>query len=235
MKKSLLATVGRIGADFNTSFSFRPGQLYGCHLVIGTERGFCGDFNSLMLRMVTQLLEEKRNIMVIGSQLADLLPGERLTTMEGVNISEDISIVLESILEYLTELKKKLRNKVVRVSVSYHDEHSGDIVTRIITPASEISEPTVHRFPSAPELSLTTKFFFELFAQQSLPLSPEAVLVLSLAMENRARPDHITVALKRLEEEVERVRGKLHIIRQEEITQEIETVISSLDLHELTS
>ncbi len=229
-EKTLLTLVNRIGADFHNYFTCAPVTFQDCHIIVGTERGFCGDFNALMLREARKLLNKDTSIVVVGGRLADLLSGENITLIEGASMSEDLGAVLERILEHLRQLQATIQDKVLRVSVSYHDEHSAKIASRVITPSSEFSEPMDQVFPTAPRLSLSPTHFFELFSQQSLLLSLEAILALSLTMENRARIDHISNALKRLEEQVEKLRRKMHMIRQGEITQEIETIISSLDL-----
>lgn len=228
-ERNLLTLVSRIGADFNNSFTSLPVTFHDCHLIVGTERGFCRDFNTLMLRQARSLLSEDKSIAVIGGRLADLLPGEDMIQIEGAKLSDELGTVIERILVFLKQLQNKLNDKILRVSVSYHDEQPDSIATRIITPSSEVSEPLTTDFSNPPQLSLTPWHFFELFSQQSLLLSLEAILALSLTMENRVRLDHIGNAIKRLDERVEKLRSKMHIIRQGEITQEIETIISSLD------
>ena len=78
-----------------------------------------------------------------------------------------------------------------------------------------------------PELNLPPETFMSEFIDHYADAALHSIFATSLLSENRARLARMTVAIDRLDENVAALRRRIHRLRQEEITQEVETILLS--------
>lgn len=190
------------------------------YIVVGSERGFCGDFND---RLLDSLINQPcAGVIAIGSRLIgrmDSYPYKVITSLAGANAEEEISSLVEQLLEQIA----KLARKQTLIAV-YHQLDNNQIQQRQILPAFPLTssdktpiEPPILNLP--PML-----FFSELLEQYVLAVLHE-ILYLSLLAENRLRLQHLEGAVQHLDEQTSKLHHKSQNYRQEEITEEIEVIL----------
>jgi F-type H+-transporting ATPase subunit gamma len=98
-------------------------------LLLGSERGFCGDFNETLLRRLESHVQEysldTSRLIVAGNKLGNQLEGDSrvVTCIDGANVVEEAEKTLSLIINTLTELQAKegavsLRRCVTRGTLS---------------------------------------------------------------------------------------------------------------------
>ncbi|MCC4265059.1 F0F1 ATP synthase subunit gamma [Oceanimonas baumannii] len=195
-------------------------------LLVGSERGFCGDFNhALLARLLPELDEDKGRIthlVAVGRKLNMLLEQDLYDGifLEGASTADEIPAVLTRLTTGLSSLKQE---GAFALHALYHSA-SGELVQRQllppftgITPACGNAFPPVINLAPAPLLaSLSEHYLFALL---------HAMLCGSLYAENHQRVTHMEGAVNHLDEEAERLKLRFNALRQEEITEEIEVIL----------
>lgn len=191
------------------------------YIVIGSERGFCGDFNECLLDSLP--VQPCQGIIAIGSRLIGHLesyPFHILATLSGANVEEDVP----SLLEHLFARFNVLTHDQMLIAV-YHDYTSNQVKHRQILP---LSVPVVIN-KNSPQLNLPVELcFYELLEQYLLAVLHE-IIYLSLLTENRLRLQHLDGAVNHLDEQTQKLHRKSQIYRQEEITEEIEVILLNIE------
>ena len=181
------------------------------YIVIGSERGFCGDFNERLL----ESLPKNAQIIAIGSRLIARCESA-LAELFGANAEEEIQPLLEQLLE---QLAKHPNRKLIAV---YHDYDNNQIQHRQILPAFT---QLPNKSSESPLLNLTpAQFFAELLEQYVLAVFYD-IFYISLLTENRIRLQHLEGAVQHLEDQTNKLQRKWQTYRQEEITEEIEVIL----------
>lgn len=237
----VLATQHAIVAQTNAMaqylLSFHPELLHGqalptrIYLVVGSERGFCGDYNSTLLRyldgLTTPATVSAPSLIIIGHKLATRLEGDArvLASIDGANVVEEIGAVLHQVVAIL--LEQQTRNRVMSLSVLYHDVQSGTILEKgLLPPFQDLSPPTLH-YPHAPILNLSLEQFFAEFLEQALFFLLNEVLSTALMAESQQRIQHLEGALQDIDKKLQHLNQLSNRMRQEEITEEIEVILLS--------
>jgi len=196
-------------------------------LVVGSERGFCGDFNEAVMQALfdefPQCREQPQRVIGVGQKLwlrlEDALPG--FMPLEGASVSEELSRALGTVVAGIEQRISSEGTSVLRVL--YHDDQSGRIESYQLLPPV-VSEQG-GRLRNPPLLQLEPKQFLEQFLQQYLYLGLNELFVISLLAENQFRVQHLDGAVRRLDERLEDLGRRARSLRQEEITEEIETIL----------
>jgi F-type H+-transporting ATPase subunit gamma len=225
-QRRAMATIERAAQDF-VRFYAPPGaapQAPGLCIAIGSERGFCGEFNAA-LADAARGREER--LLVVGTRLAERL-GETIAAdvLPGASVAEELSAVLERVAAWLEQAQRAAPAAPLRVRVLYEDPDAAAPTVRIIAPLPLPDKPPRAR-GTPPQLSLPPADFFAALAEQALLLSLQGAFSLSLIAENRHRLDHMDSALRRLDETTTTLARRANGYRQEEITQEIEVIMLS--------
>ncbi len=218
-----LALVASATAPYRAAVaSSPPAQL---RVLIGSERAFCGDFNADVARhwAVTRQRNPKAEAIVVGSALAEKVDtspavGARLA---GPTIAEDIDHVLVELLKCIASIERSSGASFGLVAIANGIERVESIA---ILPLESPREPL--RTP-IPELNLPPEAFMSEFIDHYADAALHSIFATSLLSENRARLARMTVAIDRLDENVAALRRRIHHLRQEEITQEVETILLS--------
>ena len=205
-------------------------------LLLGSGRGFCGDFNETLLRQLESYIREYSidtpRLIVTGNKLGNQLEGDPrvVAYLDGANVVEEAEKTLSLIITTLTELQVK--EGAVSLAVLYHDSDKEQIVTTKVLPPFEQCRDTVPRFSYPPVLNLTPAVFLAELIDHYLFAALHEIMYVSLMAENMRRVRHLEGAVQHLDDKSEKLLHKSNALRQEEIIEEIEAILlssSSLD------
>jgi F-type H+-transporting ATPase subunit gamma len=231
-QQAALQTIETVAADF---LAWHPGALPGTGgaarvcLLIGTERGFCGDFNQRLLRFLGTVQEAGTlQLVVIGRKLQMLFEGDGrvVTRLEGASVAEEVSLVLNRLAQELDTLQRRYGS--LALSAVCQDS-AGDIRMTQLLPAFRQTPAQSEPAGYAPDLNLApAEFLFNLTEQYVFTALHER-LYTSLMAENRNRVNHLDGAVKHLDETTGDLARRCSQLRQEEIIEEIEIILLSTD------
>ncbi|MEJ2107666.1 MAG: F0F1 ATP synthase subunit gamma, partial [Acidiferrobacteraceae bacterium] len=215
--------------DFNAALTDQA-EVY---LVIGSERGFCGDFNAALGRFVAEQVSPESkpdaHLIVCGRKLQPLLEHDARVVhyTEGASVVEEIAAVLGQITDTLTGLQSD--HGAPSLYLVFHEsEESGIIRQRLLPPFRELAQPESQ--PGfAPRLLLEPAEFVLQLTEQYVFAALHAALYQSLMIENRRRVRHLEGAVSHLDEETAELTRRSNSLRQEEIVEEIEVILLSRD------
>jgi F-type H+-transporting ATPase subunit gamma len=191
-------------------------------ILIGTERGFCGDFNEQLIDNITTA--DYSGMIAIGSRLHNKLDNsilEVITKLPGANVAEEVPAILNQLIDTIGSLHHA--HNSFTLTVIYHESNQIN-QTQVLPPFLQKNQVSTH-FVCPPELNLTpVEFIAELIDQYLFAVLHE-IFYLSLMAENQRRLQHLEGAVQHLNDEMKGLRRKSQIYRQEEITEEIEVIL----------
>jgi F-type H+-transporting ATPase subunit gamma len=198
--------------------------------LIGTERGFCGDFNHALLKRLESDLQAQPSgsprLIVVGRKLYTLLEGDArvAASIDGASVVEEGTSVLNLVVNELTTLQDK--QGVLTVFCLYHGgEH--DIVVRTLLPPCQRLLHKPPRFPHPPLLNRSPRDSLAELTDHYLFAALHEMLYTSLMVENHHRVAHLEGAVKHLDDESAEMTRQCNALRQEEIIEEIEVILLS--------
>ena len=199
-------------------------------LVIGSERGFCGDFNEALLQPISAAARQEETLLVaVGRRLEAKLQGDKriVAFVEGPSVGEEVQATLVRLVKVLGELQQQRPEEVWRISALYHDDESGELRMRQLLPLVTPNERSAHSH--APLLNLEPTRFLSQLTDQYFFAALHEVFYASLMAENRKRLEHMDSAIRRLEKDEAKLRLRYNALRQEEIIEEIEIIMLSAE------
>lgn len=237
MQHQVVDHVEAAGLDF---LAFHPdlaldGTEEDLYLVIGSERGFCGDFNDRLLAHLDRHLRTRGRqdsaVIIVGRKLLER--AERVYriagSIEGPTTAEEVEPVLIHVSERLRELAiRRARDGRAPVTAVFHDAVTEAILIRALRPFRTTIRETKRR-PFPPGLTLPPVDFFAQLVDFYLFSFLHAIFYSSLMAESRARLGHLESAMQRLERDRTDLLRKRNILRQEEITEEIEVLMLGVE------
>ena len=197
------------------------------YLLIGTERGFCGNFNQSLLQHLDSTQQtDQPLLLVVGQKLHTLMEkgADRVTLIDGASVAEEVTSVLNQIVQTLSSLQKQY--DMLNLYGLYHGE-SGDILMQKLLPPFQQCLLQPAHFPLPPVLTLSPENFFLELTEQYIFAALHEILYTSLMVENHNRIAHLESAVKHLDDKSEELSRKFNALRQEEIIEEIEIVLLS--------
>lgn len=204
-------------------------------VAIGSQRGLCGDFNESLADAVFAHRRETTarppGVLVVGRRLAAKLAKQpRITaSFDGPSVAEEVQPVLHRLMNALSELQASVgRNEPFAVTVFAHREGESKVGARSILPVPVAGSAAPH-FPYPPLLNLASRTFFSELAYHYLWAQMHDVFYGSLMAENRHRLQHMEGATKRIQDKTAQLQQIYNLLRQEEITEEIEVILLSND------
>jgi F-type H+-transporting ATPase subunit gamma len=236
-----VGTIEQAAQDF---LAFHPDALPGvqglapAYVVVGSERGFCGDFNEQVLRRLEAHIEEEGDddpaLIAVGQRLyARLADDPRVAaTTDGADVAEEMERVLARIVDAVGGLRAQ-RGPLSLTAVFQHAEPREVAVVSLLPPFREYagSKP---RFSVAPLLNLSPSDCFLGLVDNYLLAALHGALSESLMAENHRRVQHLDGAVRHLDHRIEALRRKGNQLRQEEIIEEIEVILlGAADLERL--
>ncbi len=209
-------------------------------ILVGAERGFCGDFNESLLNMLTA--DAYSGIIVIGSRLGNRLadnPVEVIASIAGANVAEEVPAVLNRLLDAISALpiakddinRGAIAVPALQLMVIYHDNSTGQMTKRQIFPPFFRQQPRAPAYGNPPLLNLEPGEFFSDLVHHYLFAVLHEIFYISLMAENQRRLQHLEGAVKHLDDETVNLRRKSQIYRQEEITEEIEVILLNSEIN----
>lgn len=217
--------IAEVSADFLHFYTTQPFNLVDAPavlVIIGSERGFCGNFNDSLIAHAENLMPA--DIFAIGARLNNRLQNKNIasTALPGASTHDEITEVLGALSTAVADLQ--LKHEVIRLMAIYHHGDHANIIERpLLPPFSDIELSTIPK--NQPLLNLPPEqFLFELVDQYLLS-SLQDILLASLNAENNQRLQHLDNAIKHLDQETARLNKLTQIHRQEEITEEIEVIL----------
>lgn len=232
-QRAVVESLETVAADF---LSFYPetlpeiDEVTNVYLVIGTERGFCGDLNHALVRHLVPILESQSVdgtiLITIGRKLHALLENDvRIKfQIEGASIVEEVTNVLGQIVHELSALQKS--HGMLSVYAFYHAGDSAIVKRQLLPPFQDC----MHRpssFLHPPELNMAPELFIFELTEQYLFAAMHELLYVSLMNENHQRMMHLEGAVKHLDDESDKLARQYNALRQEEIIEEIEVILLS--------
>lgn len=196
-------------------------------ILIGTERGFCGDFNQRLLASVPPGTDK---LIAVGQKLQRTIGGPGPVPVPGASVSEEVPEVLAAIVDQL-ELTPA-RHAPAAVDVLYQTDAAGQpALRRLLPPFQNLACPSESTIDAGPEplLYLTPAVFFGTLAEHYVFALLTEALYSSLLAENSRRVQHLDAAVRHLEDKVTALAQSCNSLRQEEITEEIEVILLSAE------
>ena len=200
-------------------------------IAVGSQRGFCGEFNESIVRALEGYQHDSGGglvkVIVVGRRLAAKLakrPGI-VATLDGASVAEEAHSVLQRVMDALTEVHAGAEGAPIsEVVVLAHRDGSVGVSPRALwPPKTGALRPASH----APLLNLALSEFRRQLVWHFLWAQMHDVFYGSLMAENRRRLQHMQGATQRMDERRDTLRRKFNVLRQEEITEEIEVILLS--------
>jgi len=195
-------------------------------LLIGSERGFCGDFNEILLEQFNTITTQQQHLVAVGEKLGGKLDemGIDAEVLPGLSTVEDVPDVLLAVVEKLHELTA--RHDPMQLTIIHHhfDGRTQEVCSR--RPFRRLSPAeTRHGYP--PLVNVTPETFFPQLLDHYLFAVLHSVLYGSLAAEHQQRLQHLQGAIDHIDKRCAVMTQRYNNLRQELITEEIELIVLS--------
>lgn len=232
-QQAVVSTIEAAAEDF---LSFHPDILPEAQaatpvfLLIGADRGFCGDFNRALLRHLEAIRQADSPgdpiVVAIGRKLHVLLDRDVQVAarVDGATVVEEITAVLNRLVDEIISLQQQ--HKALDVFCIYHGSEDGVVMQRLLPPFEGFTHQP-QSFPHPPLLNLSPAALLAALTDQYLFAALHAMLYTSLMMENHHRVTHLEGAVKHLDDQSEDLARQSNALRQEEIIEEIEVILLS--------
>lgn len=186
-------------------------------LVLGSERGFCGGFNELVVQRFHELaLQDTEIILAVGTRLAD-----KLSTYDNVIALRAAAGIDESLAVMHSIVDTSVRTGFPRrIRVLYHDHNQPEIVQLLPLPQPDHCN-AASLCTTLPAATLLQELQLH-YLQQGLM----HYLTVSLHTENLWRLRQMEGARDHLEELSRNLRQRINAQRQQQIVEEIEVILS---------
>ena len=200
-------------------------------ILIGAERGFCGDFNDRIVHAARQSEESgvTAAVIAVGRRLGTRLEEHAtpVTALDGASATEQVARVLDVLARTIATVQQA--HGPLALTVVYHGGEDGDLRERALFPpfAAVAAAPRPAGFP--PRLQLPPAMLFVALLDQYLFAVLSEVLYTSLRAENHKRVQHLDIAIRHLDERREELARRSRVLRQEEIIEEIEVILLNVD------
>ena len=238
-QSAAVETIEQVAADFLTFYpeAVTTAQPVASLLIlVGSERGFCGDFNRALFNSLDAKADEIAQqsdagpefIIAVGAKMHVLLEDDpRMTAhVDGAGTSEEITTVLNSLVEQIIMLERQ--HGPLRISCRY--QAGGDApVTRTLLPPFRDLDAIGSPLSMPPVLNIEPAQFFLELSDQYLFAALHAILDTSMMTENNDRVRHLDGAVRHIDDQAEELARQSNALRQEEIVEEIEVILLSAE------
>ena len=230
-QERIVSCCEQMTSDFISYFPLQQTKETGtknCLIVVGSERGFCGDFNEQLLELISTNTQQPNKqydaIIAVGQKLCTHLENhpQVVARLDGVSVTEESGDIIQNILNTFEQLQTESSYGSLQVMYYQHDTQA--VATLSLLPPFENLQAT-SRQSYPPMLNLPPNQFFSELVEQTLFFRLHEIFYSSLKTENEQRIKHLDAAIERLEKESEQLEKKGRMLRQEEITEEIEIIL----------
>ena len=199
-------------------------------LLLGSERGFCGDFNEALLRALNDHrgCPPEAALVLVGSRLAGKVADDPRVSvrLDGPSVVEEVEAVLMRVMDALKSLRDPLRP--LRLSVFHWQSGAEGVGLSVLRPFRPF-KPAQIRHSHPPLLNMEPAAFLGELAAQYLFAALHELFYSSLMAENQRRMQHMDQAVRRIEQDSAELQLKRNMLRQEEIIEEIEVIMLSVE------
>jgi F-type H+-transporting ATPase subunit gamma len=228
-----VANIEAMAADLLSHFpAARPEATPSVHgyVLIGSERGFCGDFNDRIAHALppSGVSEQADAILAVGHRLNAHLDEQTVsvTALDGAGATEQVASVLDALAQSIATVQQA--HGPLSLTVIYHGHEGGEVRQRALFPPFE-ALPAIAHSGLPPQLQLSPSELFAALLDHYLFAVLSEVLYTSLMAENQKRVQHLEAALRHLDERREDLARRSRALRQEEITEEIEVILMNVE------
>ena len=200
-------------------------------ILIGSEQGFCGDFNQTLIDTLNRTMPEQPTthvkLIAIGTKLASGLQDHPLLiqALTGPTVAQEVDAVLTELINTLSRLHNSLGP--LSITALHHEHENEEIrITGVLPPFQNITSQA-HPLAYPPRLQLSPDDFYKSLIDHYLFAALYEMFYTSLMAEHYRRMQHLESAIDRLEQRADELHKKRNILRQEEITEEIEVIMLS--------
>jgi F-type H+-transporting ATPase subunit gamma len=198
-------------------------------LLIGSERGFCGEFNHSLLKHAQSDEEAAAGeplLIAVGHKLHTLLENDARVTaaLDGAGTVEEIGAVLGQLAGTLNGLQD--RHGLLSLVCLHHADDDNVVAQTLLPPFQDLPRDG-QRYPHPPMLNLPPQQLLLELADQYLLAALHQILYTSLMAENHHRVNHLEGAVSHLDEKSADLGRQCNMLRQEEIIEEIEVILLS--------
>lgn len=259
-QQAMVASIESMAADF---VSFFPETLptdegeNAVYLLVGSERGFCGNFNESLLPAMESCVAESHNthnnvhnnihnnihnnkqpmLVAIGHKLHTSLETDSrvVARIDGANVVEEIEAVMARITQTLLTLQARYPS--LSLFVLYHgggqpNQQEGDeqqvLMQKLLSPFQRYLGKQAE-FSHPPILNVAPADFLLELTDHYLFAALHEILYTSLMAENHRRVQHLDGAVQHLDEKENELSSQCNALRQEEIIEEIEVILLSAE------
>jgi len=233
-QRAVIIHIESVATDFISAYPEAlppPDKSRQVYLLLGSERGFCGDFNeSLLMQMESHIDENNTNtpqLIATGRKLcAQLEKDSRVVAfIDSANMVEEAKKTLLQIIKALAQLQTD--GGTPSLTVIYHDPDREQVITSEVLPPFEKLRAVAPQFSQPPLLNLPQQEFLAELIDHYLFAALHEILYISLMAENLRRVRHLEGAVQHLDDKSEELMRQCNALRQEEIIEEIEVILLS--------
>ena len=216
-QRAVVAHVETVAADF---LGFHPDALpppdrsaQPVCLLLGSERGFCGDFNEALLTRLEGFVEERRSasplVMVTGRKLGARLEADPrvVAVFDGATTVGEVEKTLHAITRALAVLQAQ--HGMLSLSVFHHDPDDRQVIITGVLPPFERYRNTVPRFAHAPLTQLPPQVLLGALLDHYLFSVLHEIMYVSLMAENLRRVRHLEGAVRHLDDKSSRAAARI--------------------------
>lgn len=239
MQDKVMKTINDVTSDFFSAYPLMPTPHRDAnpliYILIGSERGFCGGFNNNIIDELERLKEQAPNpaLIIVGRKLALKLADDSRVAqvLDGPNVIEEIPAVILKVLKALEEVAIQ-RHSALHLgqwNIIFNEEKQDQIDITTLQPFKEFFISSAHNSSVPPVLNLSSDLFLAEFIENYLFSMFHSVFYKSFFVENHQRLFHLNNSLDRLDSKKNTLKGHLKLVRQEEITEEIQIIMLSAE------
>jgi F-type H+-transporting ATPase subunit gamma len=200
-------------------------------ILIGAERGFCGDFNDRLARspQVSDQSVADGAVIAVGRRLATRLDDRatRVIVIDGASATEQVGSVLNQLAQSIAMVQRE--RGPLALTALYHDTNGGELHVHSLTPPFAKVPASERQFGHPPQLNLAPRVLLEALLEQYLFAMLSELLYTSLMAENQKRVQHLDSAIRHLDDRREELARRSRVLRQEEIIEEIEVILLNVE------
>jgi F-type H+-transporting ATPase subunit gamma len=226
---TLAAAAGEV-ARFHAP-ALRAERRLAVWILVGAERGFCGDLNEALLRAwdARSAGGTPGTVVAVGTRLASRLQGRTAAPLfiPGPSIAEDTNAVIVELAGKLRTLLQHQAGTLLELNVLHYDPEALEPELVRLEPFPGQRASSARGTP--PQLNVPAEALLPELGERHLLAQLQAVLYAALAAENEKRLRHMEGAIRRLDDDSRRLKAQRNRLRQEEITEEIEVLMLSAE------
>lgn len=213
--------------DFHPYPPPQPDKAFTIYVLLGSERGFCRDFNEVLL--AEKEFEKPSILIAVGRKLSSRMEThpDVAAFIDGPNVAEEVPNVLNRLISTINQMQVK--HGSIMLTAVYHDNEKNRILEKPLLPPFQRRRQKSASDLHPPVLNLEPSEFFSKLIDHYLFAVLHEIFYISLMAENQNRFRHMEGAVRHLDDETAKLKRESNIFRQEEITEEIEVILLNAD------